>query len=70
MLREHRIEPTLLWAIDDKTTDLDERVEQFLDHRLAATVAEFRVLVSGNQRTSDDHREPLQTQRSVSSPKR
>ena len=50
MLRQHLIEPSLLWAIDDEVSELDERVERFLEDRLDAIVAAFRALVSGEWR--------------------
>jgi hypothetical protein len=53
MLRRHLIEPSLLWTIDDRVTELDESVERFLDDRLDAIVIAFRALVSGEWRAPE-----------------
>lgn len=55
ILREHLIQPDLLWAIDDTTSELEERVERFLDARLDAIVAAFGALVAGKGRIAEAH---------------
>lgn len=53
MLRQHLIEPDLLWAIDNDVADLEDRVERFLNHRLDAIVAAFGRLVGGEHWGAD-----------------
>jgi len=45
MLMQHLVEPRLLRALSDDASNLDARVERFLDQRLTQIVVEFRALI-------------------------